>query len=306
MTRRDASMIAALSLIWGASFMFIRVADRELDPVALVWLRLLLACTVLVPAAFMVEGRDALTQARGAWKLIVVLGLINTAIPFLLISWSETRIDSGLAAILQAAVPIFTAMLAVRFGAERVTGWRLVGVLVGMVGVALLIGSPGAGAGLLAPLAVVVAALAYASGATFASHMLVGLRPLVVAAGSTVAATLLVTPFGVATLPGSVPGWKTWGSVVVLGLLGTGVAYIILFALIQSVGPSRTVLITYLIPGVALAYGIALLGEPARAISFVGLALILVGVALAGRRPPAVAREPVPAPVCVSPLEQSS
>jgi len=275
-------MVVSLSLIWGASFMFIKVADRQFDPAALVFVRLLLACAVLLPAAFLVLGREALGHARRAWKRLVVLGIVNTAIPFLLISWAETRIDSGLAAILQAAVPIFTVLLATRFGDDRVGGRRLAGVLVGLAGVAALIGSPGPG-GLLAALAMVLAALAYACGATFGSHMLSGTPPLVVAAVSTSAAMILVAPFGLPRLPRVLPGWKELASIAVLGVAGTGIAYILLYALLRSAGPSRTMLVTYLIPGIAVLYGAVLLGEPLRAISIGALALILVGVALASR-----------------------
>ncbi|HWB21601.1 MAG TPA: DMT family transporter [Gaiellaceae bacterium] len=282
MTRREALMIASLSLIWGSSFMFIKVADRQFDPGALVFFRLLLASAVVVPVAFAVVGRDLLSLARPVWGRLVVLGLVNTTIPFLLISWAETRLDSGLAAILQAAAPIFSAVIATRFGNDRVTGYRLAGVLIGLAGVALLVGSPGGG-GLLAALAVVLAALAYASAASFGSHMLVGTPPLVVAAGSTTAAMIAVAPYGLARLPGTLPGWKENGSVAMLGIVGTGIAYIILFALLRTAGPSRTILITYLIPGVAVLYGVLLLGEPVRAISLAGLALVLAGVALASR-----------------------
>jgi len=282
MNRRDAPMVAGLSLIWGASFMFIKVADRQFDPAALVFFRLLLGCAVLLPAAFLVLGREAAVAARAAWKRLVVLGVVNTAIPFLLISWAETRIDSGLAAILQAAAPIFTAVLATRFGDDRVRGYRLAGVLVGLAGVALLVGSPGPG-GLLAALAMVLAALAYACGATFGSHMLAGTPPLVVGAVSTSAAMIAVSPLGLARLPDALPGWKELASIAVLGIAGTGVAYILLFALLRSAGPSRTMLITYLIPAIAVLYGALLLGEPLRAISLGGLALILMGVGLASR-----------------------
>jgi len=282
MSRRDTTMIIALSLIWGASFMFIRVADRQFDPAALVWFRVLLGCVVLVPVALIATGRAGLKQARSAWVAILLVGLINTATPFMLFAWAETRIDSSLTAILQAAVPIFTVVIAVKFANERVSGIRWAGILIGFAGVALLVGSPGKG-GALASLAVVAAALCYAVGATLSSRLLRGTEPLVIAAGATVAATILVTPFGATRLPSSVPGWKECGSVIVLGLLGTGVAYILLFRLIRSAGPSRTSLVTYLIPGIALLYGVLLLGEPLRALYIVGLALILAGVMLAGR-----------------------
>ena len=228
MSRRDTTMIIALSLIWGASFMFIRVADRQFDPAALVWFRVLLGCVVLVPVALIATGRAGLKQARSAWVAILLVGLINTATPFMLFAWAETRIDSSLTAILQAAVPIFTVVIAVKFANERVSGIRWAGILIGFAGVALLVGSPGKG-GALASLAVVAAALCYAVGATLSSRLLRGTEPLVIAAGATVAATILVTPFGATRLPSSVPGWKECGSVIVLGLLGTGVAYILLF-----------------------------------------------------------------------------
>ena len=236
MSRRDTTMILALSLIWGASFMFIRVADRQFDPAALVWFRVLLGCVVLVPVALIATGRAGLKQARSAWLAILLVGLINTAMPFMLFAWAETRIDSSLTAILQAAVPIFTVVIAVKFANERVSGIRWAGILIGFAGVALLVGSPGKG-GALASLAVVAAALCYAVGATLSSRLLRGTEPLVIAAGATVAATILVTPFGATRLPSSVPGWKECGSVIVLGLLGTGVAYILLFRLIRSAGP---------------------------------------------------------------------
>ena len=297
MGRRYVLLIAALSLIWGASFMFIKVADRQFDPAALVWLRLVCACAVLLPAALLSSGRAGMRAARRAVVALVLLGLVNTAIPFLLISWAETRIDSGLAAILQAAAPIFSALIVARFGGERVTGMRLVGVLVGFAGVALLVGFPGRG-GLLASLAVVGAALAYAIGATMGARLSRGTPPILVAAVSTAAAMLIVMPLGVARLPSSVPGWKECASIVVLGVLATGVAYILLFELLRGAGASRSILITYLIPGVALIYGAVFLGEPIRGLSLVGLALILGGVALAarGRRPAAARATPVVEP----------
>ncbi len=295
MTRRDLSMLVALSLIWGASFMFIRVADRQFDPWSLVWIRVLLGCAVLVPVALVARGRGGLRQAREAWWSLAVLGAVNTAAPFMLFAWAETRIDSSLAAILQAAAPIFALVLGARFAHERVGRARLGGVLLGLAGVALLVGSPGGG-GLLAPLAVVLAAFCYACGATFSSLKLRGTDPLVVGAGSCAVATLLTTPLGIANLPTAMPGWKEWASVAILGLVGTGIAYIILFALLRSAGPSRTILVTYTIPGVAVLYGVLLLGEPLRAVDIVGLSLILAGVALAGRARQASGR-PQPTPL---------
>jgi drug/metabolite transporter (DMT)-like permease len=291
MSRKDIGMLIALALIWGASFMFIRVADREFDPWALVFFRVLLGAAVLVPVALSSLGRGSLAQARGVWIWLVVVGLVNTAIPFMLFAWAETRIDSSEAAILQAAMPIFTVLIAIRFLHEKVSGMRWVGILLGFAGVAMLVGSPGQG-GTLAALAVVLAAFCYAVGSTLSSRFLRGTEPLVTAAGTTVVATIAVAPLGLVHLPATVPGWKESASVITLGVFGTGLAYMLLFALIRSVGPSRTSLVTYLIPGIAVVYGAVLLGEPLRTISLAGLALILGGVALAGRGR-ATSRQPV-------------
>ena len=291
MTRRDITLLAALSLIWGASFMFIRVADRSFQPFALVFLRALLACIVLVPAMLIWVGRRGLRQARERWLLLLVLGAVNTAIPFLLFAWAETRITSSLAGILQAAGPIFTVILAYVFLHERLAGIALAGVLIGAVGVVLLVGAPGGG-GALAALAVVLAAFGYACGAVLTAVKLSDTEPMVIAAGACVVATALTAPVGVSQLPSSVPGWKETGSILLLGLVGTGVAYIMSFALIRSAGPSRMMLVTYTIPAVAVLYGWLLLGESLRAVDLVGLAVILVGVALAARGRRAAARDP--------------
>ena len=185
MSRRHTIMLFALAAIWGASFMFIKVAVRELEPLALVWLRLTLAAIVLVPVALISLGRDALAEFRAAAGRLAVLGIANSALPFTLLSWAEIRLDSGVAAILQGAAPLFTALISVRYGTERVGGLRLVGVLVGFVGVALLVGAH-SGNDLGAALAVVGMALCYSASGIFGSQRLRETSPLVVAAGSMV------------------------------------------------------------------------------------------------------------------------
>jgi drug/metabolite transporter (DMT)-like permease len=277
-------MLAALALIWGASFMFIKVGVRELDPAALVWLRLVLAALVLVPTALVVLGRTAIEESRARLGPLAVLGVVNATVPFLLLTWAETRIDSGLAAVLQSTAPIFTLLISIGLGDERYDLTRAVGLLVGLVGVVVLVGGVGGeGGDLLAAFAVVVSALCYAVGSVYAAHALGRTEPLVIGAGSLVVASIAVAPFGIATLPTSPPGWKVTASVVTLGVVGTGIAYILYFALLRGAGPSRAILVTYLVPAVAVVYGIVLLGEPLLLATVVGLGLILAGVALAGR-----------------------
>jgi drug/metabolite transporter (DMT)-like permease len=282
-------MLVALSAIWGASFMFIKVALRDLDPIAVVWLRITLAAVVLVPAALAVLGRPALVELLRRSRHLAVMAVFNSALPFLLLSWAETRIDSGLAALLQAAAPLFTALILVRVGSDRVTGLRLLGVVVGFVGVALLVGVDGMRVDVIAALAVVFTGFCYAASGVYGGLHLRGVHPLVIGSGSMVIASLVTAPFALFSLPESVPGWKEVGSILTLGLVGTGIAYMLFFAILTGAGASRSILVTYLVPAAALAYGAVLLGEPVTATAVAGLALILTGVALGTRRVPSPA-----------------
>jgi drug/metabolite transporter (DMT)-like permease len=281
MNRRHLAMLLGLAALWGASFLFIKVAVRELSPATLIVGRLGLAAVtlgLLVP--FVVGTGETLRQLRANAAWLVVVALINTAIPFWLLSWGETRIDSGLASIIQAAVPIFNALIAfVAFREVRVTGTRLVGVGVGFVGVALLVGAQPQGK-VLGALAVVGMAFCYGVGALLTGRYLGGLKPVVVAFASTAIAATVALPFGAAEAPHHVPGWKTIGSVIVLGIPLTAVAYLLFFGLITGAGAAYASLVTYLIPPIALAYGAIFLGERFGAAAFGGLALILGGVAL--------------------------
>jgi drug/metabolite transporter (DMT)-like permease len=284
MERRYALMLGLLALIWGASFMFIKVAVRDLAPSTLIAGRIGLAAltlAIVVPAS--IGPRRTLAELRRFAGPLVLVGLLNTAVPFWLLSWGETRIDSGLAAIIQAAVPIFMAGIAFGFfPAERVTGLRLAGVLLGFVGVALLVGAQPQGQ-ILGALAVVGMATFYAIGGLLAGRYLREATPMVVALGTCLVATLVVLGPGIAQAPDHVPGWKPIASVVVLGVLGTAAAYLLFFAIIGGAGASRASLVTYLVPPVALVYGAVFLDERIGAAALVAFVLILGGVALGTR-----------------------
>jgi drug/metabolite transporter (DMT)-like permease len=261
--------------------MFIRVAVRELAPATLIMGRIgLAAVTLALVVPFAVGSRAALHELRANLPWLVVVGLVNTAAPFWLLSWGETRIDSGLASIFQGSLPVFNAAIsAVFFRDVRVTGPKLVGVAIGFVGVALLVGAQPHGK-LLGALAVVGMALCYGFGGLLAARHLRDVQPVVVAFGTTAVATVAVLPVGILQAPHAVPGWKAIASVVVLGVVGTAFAYILVFALISGAGAAYASLVTYLIPPIALAYGAIFLGERFGASAFGGLALILGGVAL--------------------------
>jgi drug/metabolite transporter (DMT)-like permease len=280
--RRPIVILALLALIWGASFMLIKIADRELAPSTLVVGRLGSATLLLAAIAVVSLGwRATLRELRAAWLWLVVVALVNTAVPFWLLSWGETRIDSGLASIIQGAVPIFNALIAFGFFREaRVGGPRLLGLAIGFVGVALLVGAQPHGK-LLAALAVVGMALGYAVGTLLAGRHLRSSPPLVVALASTGVSTLALLPVGVVQAPGGMWHGETIASILVLGFVGTAVAYLLFFALIQRAGANYATLVTYLVPPIALAYGALFLGESFGVTAFAALALILAGVALA-------------------------
>jgi len=293
MSRRYPAMLAAVALLWGASFMFIKIAVRELAPATLVAGRIGIgALTLALVVPFLAGGRATVTAIRANLGWLVVVGLVNMALPFWLLSWGETRIDSGLASIIQGSVPIFNAVIAFGFFRDvRVTGLRLLGVGIGFVGVALLVGAQPQGK-VVGALAVVGMALCYAVGQLVAARHLGSVQPPVVALATTAVAALAVLPFGIAQAPDHLPHWKTIGSVLALGIPLTALAFLLFYAIIAGAGAAYASLVTYLVPPIALLYGAIFLGERFGVAAIGGLALILGGVAFGTgrlrfrRRPP--------------------
>jgi drug/metabolite transporter (DMT)-like permease len=274
-------MLIALAAIWGSSFMFIKVAVEEVTPGVVVWGRVLVGTLALLPAVPLLIGwRRLWNEVRRFFVPLAVLGLFNASVPFWLLAWGEKRLDSGLAAVLQASTPLFTALIAFGFSrGDRVTGWRLAGVVIGFVGVSLLVGVQPEG-DVLSALAVLGSALCYAASAIYAGSRLRGTPPVVTSIGTLAIATLATMPLGVAELPSEAPSWEAIASIVTLGALGLSVAYILYFGLIAGAGASYAVLVTYLVPALALGYGAIFLDEAITATAVVGLALILAGVGL--------------------------
>ncbi len=279
MGRQYLLMLLALAGLWGASFMFIKIGVREIPPPTFVCLRFAIAALVLAPVVLLRLGSGVVTRTlRAEWQPLLLLGLVNSAIPITSLSWAETRIDSGLAAVLQAAAPLFTLLLALRFSrSDVVSGLRLAGLVLGFGGVTLLVGAQPHG-NIVAALAVTFSALCYATGALYGSHRLAHIPPLVTTLGALAAAALALVPFALADLPSQVPSWKVTGSLLALAIGGTAIAYVLYYALFADAGAARSIQITYLVPAIALAYGVLLLGEPMTASAVAGLALILTGV----------------------------
>ena len=281
MDRRSWTLLIALAAIWGASYMLIKIGLRDLSPAMVAWIRVALAALVIAPIAV---AKGALAGLGGAIGMLVALGAIQVAGPFFLISLGEQEISSALAGILVAATPIFTAILAIWIDhEERSQGLRLVGVGIGIAGVVLLMGIDlsGSGAALLGGLAVVLAALGYAIAGFIVKHRFAGLDPLAVTVAVMSASALLLAPPALATAPSGVPGVGPLAAVAALGVVGTGIAFVLFYELIGQVGPARAWLVSYLAPGFAVAYGLVLLGEEITAATIVGLVMILAGSWLA-------------------------
>jgi drug/metabolite transporter (DMT)-like permease len=277
--RGYVALLVALSAIWGSSYMFIKVGLRDLAPATLVDLRLALAASVLI---VFVAARGRLRRLRHALAPGAVVGTVGMAVPFLLISWGETHIESGIAGVANASVPIFVALLALRFApSERLHGLRLAGLALGLSGVAVVSGlHPSGGVwAILGTLAVVLSSLFYAVSALYVQRR-IGVGGPELAATSTLCGAVVMLPFALARIPDAI-GWKPLASVAVLGVVATGLATLLANRLIGGHGPARAMLVNYLIPGFALLYGVSVLGEPLTIAEVLGLALILAGVTLA-------------------------
>lgn len=298
MTRRHWILMWALALVWGASYLFIKVGLEDVEPVFLVWIRLALAALVLVPLALRAKAFAGLGDVKGP---LVLLALVQVVVPFLLITFGEQHIASSLTGILVASAPIFTALLGMAgFGAERITGWNLAGVLVGLAGVAMLFGVDltGDAQALLGGLMVLAASLGYAIGAIYLRKRLGHLKPIGLAAASMSTSAVILTPAALFFLPGHLPAADSAASILALGLLGTGVAFGLFYKLIAEVGAAKSSVVAYLAPGFSLAYGASLLSEPVTAGAAGGLALILAGswTAAEGKPPWRMRRAPAAAP----------
>jgi drug/metabolite transporter (DMT)-like permease len=292
--------IGLLAAFWGASYMFIKVADRGFEPTAMIMFRLLIAAALLLAVLVAQRGwRRTLGEMRRLGWEGFALGIVNAAIPFTLIAWGEKHIDSGVAAIANASMPIFVVLLAIRFRpSERVRGLRLAGFLIGLVGVGVLAGVHPKGGwwGVAGTLAVVLASVSYAAGSLWSQRLVEHTSGLTLATTTMIGALAVLLPFGLWQLPSAVPGWKETGSVIALAVIGTAVAQIILYRVLRSDGAARVSLVTYLLPVTALFYGVVLLGEHLTWQELGGMVLILGGVALGSGAVRLPRREPVAAP----------
>ena len=284
MSARAWALFAAVSTLWGIPYLFIKIAvDGGMPPVVLAWGRIVLGAAVLLVLA---HRANVIGQMRGHLKALVAYAVFEVCIPFPLIASGEQHVSSSLAAIIIASVPLNVALLAIRFDPEeRTTGVRLVGLVVGLVGVALLVGLNAAGSGSerLGAAGILVAAFGYACGPMILKRGLPDLDPRIAMGGSLSIAALVLTPLAIIDLPSHTPSGGAFASLVVLGLICTALAFYLMTLLIREIGPARSVVITYVNPLVAVILGVLLLGERPGATAIGGLVLILAGSYLATR-----------------------
>jgi drug/metabolite transporter (DMT)-like permease len=289
MNRSNALRLGALGCIWGTSFLLIKVGLEQLSPAELVLGRLLAGSLVLL--VFIFIRRVALPAGWVMWGHLMLMGAVASAVPFLLISWGEQRVSSGVAGLLNATTPLLT-MVAAFFIVpdEIVTKARVVGLVVGFAGVVILMRPwAGSGSSLAGEMACLLASAFYGFGFAWARRFLIpsGASMISLAAGQLVCAALLVVvafPLlgGSHSLGGVGP--RVGAAVLVLGAVGTGLAYVIYYRLLADIGATRASMVTYLIPIVAVSLGVIVLGEPLTWSLFVGAAIVISGVAVAEGR----------------------
>jgi drug/metabolite transporter (DMT)-like permease len=289
MSRRAWLAFAAMSVLWGVSYLLIKVAVRGGLPAPdVAWLRVMIAALLLTGLAWRAGTLGAL---RGRWRWLIAYAVAEISIPFPLIAAGEVHVASSLAAIIIASVPLIGAVLALRFDhAERPTPVRALGLVIGFSGVIALVGFDVAGNGpeLLGAGAILVAAVGYAIGPMLVKHRLAGLDPRALMGASLSVAALILTPFAALDTPRKLPTAGALGAVAALGLLCTAAAFVIFTVLIREAGTSRATVITYVNPVIAVALGVALLDERPGAGAVAGLLLILTGswLSTGGRIPP--------------------
>ena len=285
MDKGDWAILATLALIWGGAFLFIGVAVRHVHPLTYVWLRLTVAAAAMW--LFLKVRRQPLDLPKQVWGSILLLALLNNALPFSLFGWGQTHIASGLAAILNATTPIWGVLVAHFLTVdERMTPRKIAGVLLGFGGVATMIGPTllaNMGTDGVAQLACISASLSYALAAVWARRFKrMGLSPMSVTTGQLSAGALMMLPVAmVFDQPWNqpLPPLAAWAAIVALALLCTALGYVLYFRLIDSAGATNALLVTLLVPPVAILLGGLFLGESLAPQDFIGLALIAVGLA---------------------------
>ena len=278
---RDVLELCVLSLLWGSAFLFIRSAVPEFGPVPLVALRLGISALILAP---LLMARGGLAALRGGGRALLFQGTVLSALPFALLAWAALSLSSGLTAILNATSPLFAALVAHFWLAERIGRWRALGLGVGFAGVLVLVWGGvsfregGSGWALVAML---VASMLWGFGGHYTRVRLSGLSPVAISVGTLAVSALLLAPLAALTWPETPPSPRSWMEVLFLGVMSSGLGFLLYYRLVRNVGAIRATSVTFLNPPVAMIGGAAYLAEPITGQMVAGAAVILAGTALA-------------------------
>jgi drug/metabolite transporter (DMT)-like permease len=281
MSIKEWVLIIILSIVWGGSFFFVGVAVKELPPLTIVLGRVALASVILLTIVYFKGER--MPSSLTIWGSFIVMGALNNLIPFCLIVWGQTHIESGLASILNATTPIFSVVLAHFFTREeKLTVNRISGIILGWIGVSVLIGIEslrGFGLEVIGQIAIIGAAMSYAFAAIYGRRFK-DMNPIVVATGMLCGTTLMMIPLALYfDQPWNLtPSAMTIMSIVGLAAISTSLAYIIYFHVLATAGPTNLLLVTFLIPISAIALGVMVLGEQLGWEVFVGMGMIFLGL----------------------------
>lgn len=291
MSKRGAILFLSLGLIWGIPYLLIKVSVEYLSPEVIIFLRVFLAAMILMPV---VIKRSYLRQLKGHWKWVFVFAIVEIAFPFGALTFAEIKLSSSMTGLLIAAVPIVSAIFAWRLGIDdRITGNRVLGLAIGIVGVASLVGLDVTGSELLSVALLGITVVGYALGPIIVSQKLSQAPALAAIAMAMVINSVIYAPLAFFSRPTESVPVNVWLAVAVLGAVCTALAFLLFFSLVAEVGPARTTVITYINPAVAVILGVLVLSEPITLGLIIGFPLILLGSFLATRKGPAFESEPI-------------
>ena len=280
MKLRNFCELLLLSAIWGSSFLFLRIASPAFGPIFLIEMRVLSGLLVLLPVFFVMRKYQ---EFKLHWKMILLVSLLNMAIPFCFFAYSALNMGAGLLSIMNATVPIFTAMVGFLYFRQRLSQLGFAGLVVGLLGVAILMSESRAESGITSDLAIpaaLFASILYGIAINLAAHKLQGVSGITITTGSLFFSSAILLPLAIRSRPEVIPEGVIWLSVLSLGIVCTGVGYVLFYRLIAEIGSQRAITTTYLIPLFSIFWGSLFLGETLTVAMFLGGVTVLLGVAL--------------------------
>ena len=291
MNLRNFCELLLLSAIWGSSFLFLRIASPAFGPIFLIEMRVLSGLLVLLPVFFVMRKYQ---EFKLHWKMILLVSLLNMAIPFCFFAYSALNMGAGLLSIMNATVPIFTAMVGFLYFRQRLSQLGFAGLVVGLLGVAILMSESRAESGITSDLAIpaaLFASILYGIAINLAAHKLQGVSGITITTGSLFFSSAILLPLAIRSRPEVIPEGVIWLSVLTLGIVCTGFGYVLFYRLIAEIGSQRAITTTYLIPLFSIFWGSLFLGETLTVAMFLGGVTVLLGVALTTGRSSQIANE---------------